>query len=280
VVTGTLPQQTVELRGLQSNSGTLSVTNCLGLVVLEECVGISGTGLTLNTFVCDQLYASLCRFGSTRFGASLFATNAVFRGCQFYGYLPLRTTASRIQLVDSDVAAASIQPALPSGPAIAMNGGDVRIVGGACMAWQHPCISGTGSLRAHPNVAFTQMPVIIEPTIQTVVTEMPAVLALGGALGGTVYAQMRGAADELGALLVGFPGPAVQLPGFSDPFWLQPGSAWTCAVETSTSQWIANVAYPIPNAPAFRGLRLAWQAATFRAANGLQASNPAITTLW
>jgi len=277
VVTASLPHQVVLLRGLQMSSGVVSLANCQGMVLLDECVGIGGTGLTLQATGCDQLYATQCRIGGPGgVGAVMHGSTAVFRGGEIRGFHALQATACRIQLVECSVAAGNMQSGSPSGPAIWLNGGDVRIVGGACMAWQHPCISGIGLARIDPNVAFTQMPVIIEPTVQTIVAQMPAVIAFGGALGSNVYASIRGPIGEFGALLVGLPGPQLPLPGFPDTFWLQPGTAVTSALGVLP----VNVSYAIPNAPVLRGLRLVWQGVSYGATNGLQASNPAITTHW
>ena len=63
-------------------------------------------------------------------------------------------------------------------------------------------------------------------------------------------------------------------------FWLQPGTESVCTFAAFTSGTPLTVTYAVPNVQAIRGLRLCWHGVSFGATNGLQASNPAITTHW
>jgi hypothetical protein len=131
------------------------------------------------------------------------------------------------------------------------------------------CIVGNGSVRVDPAVGHNNP--LFGPGVGTT-AEMPSVVTIGGALGTPVAVTMRGPIGHAVVLLVGLPSPPLAVPGVIDPYWLQPGTEWTCAsVQRS---------YPIPSVLALRGVRLGWQGLSYEPTAGLQASNPAIAAHW
>src|SRR5262249_3454299 len=144
------------------------------------------------------------------------------------------------------------------GPAIQMQGGDLRMVGGSTFSFGRPAIGGSGTARLDPSVSFgsfaTNPP--IEPTIQATFLPMPAVVATDGPLGGSVTATLRGPAGDVGILFAGLPGPPLQFPGITDPSWMLPGTEVVCMTTLLAAGAGSAVTYPVPNAVALRGLRV------------------------
>ena len=282
-VTGTAPQQVIVLRGLRVPLGDLSVSACQGPVLLYGCtIGEypNGAGQLLANG-CMQLHADNCSFANPlQFLSAVMLDNcvAVFRACtggsSYLTAMDLR--ASSVQLTDCVL----VRGGLSLSSIVTVAGASVRIVGGWLQggAPSNACISGTGSVRVDPGVAH-QAP-LFSGTLQSSIVEMPAVITAGGALGSFVTATMRGPSGDVGALLVGLPGPPLQVPGFADAFWLQPGTQAVCAFTVFAAGVPLAVTYAVPNAPAMYGMRFGWQGASSGAMNGLQASNPAITTHW
>src|SRR5262249_11103422 len=282
----------VLLRGLRIDGpGALSVpnvdqvqfTNCQGLVLLEDCVGnpTSTYGGTprLVVFNCSQLEATRCQFGNswvTGGRADLAHSPIVLRSSSIvsgsrYG---LSATACQLQLVDTAV---GVYQGYPSGPAIVLQGGDLRMVGGSTYQVFNNSIAGTGTMRVDPSVVFGGVG-FGSQTIPR--TTMPAVVATDGPLGGSVTVTMRGPAGDLGVLFAGLPGPPLFFPGIADPSWMLPGTEVVCTATVLAAGTGSAVTYPVPNVLALRGLRIVWQGASVSPANLLQASNPAVTTHW
>ena len=138
-------------------------------------------------------------------------------------------------------------------------------------------VAGSGALRVDPRAGLNS------PTSPSIVTnhlEMPAADSTGGSLGASVTTTVRGPAGDVGALLVGLPGPPLQFPGFADALWLQPGTESVCTFAAFAAGTSLAATYAVPNLQVIRGLRLCWHGVSFGATNGLQVSNPAISTHW
>ena len=280
-IQGTGPSQTVLLRGLQIApyvwlSSYWSLSNCQGLVLLKD-LSPGGTPPGLMTANCRQVAVARCNLGddvSCHVGAILTNSNVVFRSCHMAW---VSATSCQLQFLDSFVS--SLGCGYPSiAPAIQMNGGDTRIQAGSSTASAfNASVAGNGVLRVDPS-ATLGWPTY--PPIQPTYLEMPAVAATGGSLGGSVTTTVRGPTGDVGALLVGLLGPPLQFPGFADALWLQPGTESVCTFAAFTAGTPLTVTYAVPNVQAIRGLRLCWHGVSFGATNGLQASNPAITTHW
>jgi hypothetical protein len=178
-----------------------------------------------------------------------------------------------VQLVDCSVATY----ALAIASAIRVSAGDLRVVGGSLMTVLAFCIVGNGAVRVDPAVGHNNP--LFGPGVGTI-AEMPSVVTIGGALGTPVAVAMRGPIGHAVVLLVGLPSPPVAVAGVFDPYWLQPGTEWTCAFTVLAAGTSVQRSYPIPSVPALRGVRLGWQGLSYESTAGLQASNPAITAHW
>jgi hypothetical protein len=288
-VTGTSPQQTVVLRGMVVDpllGGQILCTNCLGLVSLANCTSTNRTGPLLVVSNCSQVEATRCTLGdftTTMVGAELDHSSVVFRTSQIAGGSPyaLRAIAGQLQLVDTAVGGFPIYSILTG---IELQGGDLRMVGGSASSFFNYAISGTGTARIDPSVVLTGSTLggvaQISPAVQASSLSMPAVTATDGPLGGSLTVDLRGPAGDFGALLAGLPGPPLAFPGIADPSWMLPGTEVVCATAILAAGTRLSITVPVPNVAALRGTRIVWQGASFGAANGLQASNPAVTTHW
>jgi hypothetical protein len=284
-VSNTSAAQSVLLRRMQLGWGSLvNLSNCQGLVVLEDCTVQAGGGngpiLTIST--CAQVEVTRSSFGdgSTFSGASLDHSNVVIRNSRICGGLPgLQSTNCSLQLIDTLVG--SLPGFIPS-TAVDLQGGDLRVIGGSLFDFAAYSVSGIGTARIDPSVVFASLGLGmgIAPTIQLTNPTMPAVVATDGPLGGSFTVDLRGPAGDFGALLAGLPGPPLSFPGIADPSWMLPGTEVVCATTILAAGAHLVISVPVPNLAALRGLRVVWQGASFGAVNGLQASNPAITTHW
>ncbi len=285
-IQGVGPTQTVLLRGLciSPNISPIapiyrwSLSNSQGLVLFEDCGRQPSTALppSLSATNCLQVSLDRCQFGyspSCRHGASLVNSDVVFRSC---GVAWVGAIGCRLQFLDSGVD--SWGCGYPSvAPAIQMTGGDTRfLAGSAAIALFNSSVAGSGVLRIDPSATVAPNFHSIQPNY----LEMPAVDATGGSLGASVTTTMRGPTGDVGALLVGLPGPPLLFPGFTDSLWLQPGTESVCTFAALAAGTPLTVTYTVPNVQAIRGLRLCWHGVSFGATNGLQASNPAITMHW
>ena len=73
------------------------------------------------------------------------------------------------------------------------------------------------------------------------------------------------------------PGPPIALPGFFDPFWLDPALHVYVAIGVQQAGVPIASSIAVPAAPGFVGTRFRWQAACFGAVTGTQATNPVVT---
>lgn len=282
-IQGIGPAQTVLLRGLNLTPSAIvywwSLSNCQGLVMFEDCGRALSAAVPPSLFAtnCTQVSLDRCQLGwdpSCHHGATLVSSNVVFRS-SYVAWVD--ATACHLQFLDSAVS--SFSCGYPSvAPAIQMTGGDTRVQAGSMVAtmfnWS---VAGNGALRVDPRAGLNAP---TSPSIQPNNLEMPAADSTGGSLGGSVTTTVRGPTGDVGALLVGLPGPPVQFPGFADVLWLQPGTESVCTFAAFTAGTALTVTYAVPNVQALRGLRLCWHGVSFGVTNGLQASNPAITTHW
>jgi hypothetical protein len=213
-------------------------------------------------------------------GADLSHSNVVLRSCNVYSGGPygVLVNSSQLQCVDTSI---GVYQGYPSGPAILLQGGDARLIGGSSYVVAGVNITGTGTARIDPSVVFRgYFGGPIASTVQATFLTMPAVIATDGPLGGNVTVDLRGPAGDFGALLGGFPGPPLSFPGIADPSWMLPGTEVVCATTIFATGTSLSITVPVPNVAALRGLRVVWQGASFGTTNGLQASNPAVTTSW
>jgi len=67
------------------------------------------------------------------------------------------------------------------------------------------------------------------------------------------------------------------VPGFADTLWLDPTAYLFAAVGTPMSGQPVSASVQVPNQPGLSGFRVGWQAVTWNATTGFQASNPSMS---
>jgi hypothetical protein len=276
-VSGTSAAQTVVIRGVQL-FGTIQLVQCQGAVVLEHLSVLPlflPPMLMLRVYDCAQVHVADCMF--TGGSPAVEATNStvMLRGTTLRGGNTLHAYSSAVDFVDCVQQGGT---GILGTPAMFLQGGSARLVGGSVSANHGPCISGVGTVRVDPTTILTPGISFPVSNVPLAVASMPSVVASDGPLGGVVTTAMRVPVGEFGGLLVGLPGTPWSYPGIADPIWLLPGSEAVCALTVVGAPLL--VTFAIPNVPAMRGMRFGWQGISHGAASGFQASNPAITTHW
>ncbi len=104
---------------------------------------------------------------------------------------------------------------------------------------------------------------------------MPRLAATDAIIPGGITVHLADPIGDLAILLIGFPSAPILVPGIADAFWLDPTSYYFFAVGTAPLSALE----PVPANIGLRGLRVAWQAVTYGAALGMQASNPVVSLL-
>jgi hypothetical protein len=288
----TAPHQPIVIRGLRFSASLgavrLHCQDCAGRVVFEDCTADAPTtGGSIVAIHCRELWIERCTLASSD---QLYSTLALVDSdatvvsstidALVNGRAGVFQIGGTLQLCDSSIAGGGYGP---QGAAVSLQGGALRI-GGHCTlsgSYYSPAplglaVYGTGTARIDPNTTLVRT---LQPAygvgVTVVVETMPALVAATGPLGGAATARLDGPAGTLAALLVGLPGPPVSVPGFGDPFWLQPGTSAVHGLGTLGATPLLG-GYPVPNAAWVLGVAIAWQGATFAPATGLQASNPAL----
>lgn len=237
----------VFIEGLRS-PGTLSmsVTNCAAFA-------LRGTGATPSAYALPRL--------------TLANTNAMIEDSLWYvdpwGFAsaPITQQGGSLQLVDSAVHQGT------AAPAIALAGGELRLLRGTSIVGGTFAVDGTGSVRVDTGVAVTSP---FATALAVASTPMPSVDV--AASGTAAQVQLRAPANWFAGLAVALPGQAVLVPGFADAIWLDPATlVWIGAGIVPATQSLAlSIALP----PVPQAFAVAWQGYTWDPANGILISNP------
>ena len=307
-VSATAPTQAVTLRGLTWNQlsappypDLLALTDCAGPVLVEACTLPANYGC--GSFQCVSLRATRCAalvlrdsvfqgqiglgdsrtaiesisaVGESWLGASTLGVNG--RAAILVGQGSL-TIAGNSTIQGGDGYITGGMSAYFPGAAIETYAADLRFLGGAAtvgssapMNLYFPALMVSASARIAPRVTITDLQGVRHGS-----DVMPQLTGSGAAIGGTLGATVETEVGDLAILVVGLPGAPTLVPGFLDPFWLDPVAHVFVAV--GTQQTTAPIAgtVAVPNFAGFRGLRFHWQAACLGSATGLQATNPVVT---
>ncbi len=256
-----------------------------GRVLLSNFPGVdSSSGLRATD--CDWLIASHCAFheGAVRCTDS----NVVLDSCGIGGFYQVLCvqTGGRVQLVGSSVAGPPFNFGAPA-TAYRLQGGEVVVDGDSSvrggvqlpLSNRGPCFVGFGTMRLDPRAGLSGSGPLIPSTISVTTIEMPILEAGTAALGGNIPARLYGPLGHLGAIAVSFPSLVSAVPPIPGPVWLDPVSVVVQGIGTPAPLQPVTTVTTVPNDPTLRGLELAWQAFTFEATVGLQASNPAVRFL-
>lgn len=226
----------------------------------------------------------LCRALACNAITELSTSNAVLVGCELtasgIAAPGLRVTGGTVQIVSGTVTG-SFGLGYAGGPAIAMNGGDLRLLGGVHVTGglgvggpSGHAVEGVGTVRVDPDVVLGGATPWLAPTLATSTAPQAFVEVTPAPLGMPVTARMYGPVGQLGVLAVGFPGPSYTVPGITDPLFWDPSSAVTqvLGVPAAGAPLLGVVA--VPNHTSFLGLSLLWHGLSYAPATGLLVSNP------
>lgn len=279
----------------------LDLAQCAGPVSIEGITqpagwysGFGGSGVRANS--CDALTLRECQILSKVF---LSASFAVIESCEIRGedwsrWAMLSHGAGAIYLSGGllQVSGASLiqgGDGWISGPAFHLPGdginvssGTLRVLGGVVRSGD---VFGASPWGGGEAIHFTGAAPRVSPRVSLFSANtgspqvpnddvMPQLTSSGAPIGGTLSATVTTEPGDLTGLVVGLPGPTASLPGFADPFWIDPLLHVFVAIGTGPT--LSGTA-AVPNHPAFRGLRLVWQAVCQGPVTGLQVTNPSVT---
>lgn len=283
--------QRVVLRGVTGSVSALVVDRCAGLVVLDGGIDIrnnptTATGGLLQAQACAQLMIRDARWSFG--GIELTNCKAVIEDCHLFGGRTvfqqpgITIRGGSVQLSRCRVRGGDLVPGTPAqsgGPAILMQGGELRILDdgtGSLTAGSGtvtpPTIDGTGAVRLDPLLPVPT----IAPGINLTRLSMPSLSTTGAALGGTTTAALSGPPGECAAILFGMRGTGFTIAGIDDPFWLDPAAlAWVAFGVLQPGQPITTQ-LQVPNQPLLVATRVGWQAVVCDPSAAAQASNPSL----
>lgn len=277
--------QTVVLRGLDVSNpfgpAQILCHDCAGAVVVDGCRADNNTtaaGGGLVAMACEQVHVRGCRLLSGVLSLSSLesrGSNTSVTGSDISSVFAsaVLVAGGRVEISACDVTGFGVSPVILMTSGELTVRGNTTIAGSIFTGFFARAINGAGSARVDPNTTLTNVPnPPYGPGIAVQSVAMPWLRATRGALGGSSTIELFGPAGGVGALLVGFPGQPVPLPGVADPAWLLPGTEVPHAFGGAT----LTASHAVPNAPWARGVTLAWQGATWAAAPGLQLSNPGV----
>lgn len=140
--------------------------------------------------------------------------------------------------------------------------------------------SATSVLRLDPSVVLLtagSVPVRTTPVTSDV---MPAVQVGDAVLGGVIQASATTSAPHPVVLVVGLQGPVLQVPGVSDPFWIDPTWHYFASFGVLGSGQTLLAGLQVPFDPVLSGVRVAWSAVAIEPSTGaLEASNPGVSSI-
>ena len=289
------PSQTVVLRdvavgpGLVTGTTDVTITNCQGPVLLERVRGGTTTldhfTCRLNATNCDRLLIRDHHHVAGTFPFTLTNCHTVVESSYigvFGAWLAdagVTLNGGTLQLSDCRVQGGVDFLGLSIVDAVAMNGGDLRLLAGTeVVAGWAPgtthAIAGTGTVRYDPSVTFSSP--TFAPGVTATAQAMPRVTTSFN--GAAAQVQLDGEPGQLGALALALPGPRVVVPGIYDAIWLD-GTTFT-PVSVGVFAAGAPITATLPwSSAAVPAVRAVWQGVVFDPIGGLQVSNPSFVIL-
>jgi hypothetical protein len=297
LVSATTAGQSVVIRGL-TTSGTrqeVEVTDCAGLVLLEDIADSSRGTYDMPTEVritrSSQVLLRAMQIGMGVVVAldsqvvlescAVYGTDARYGGIILVSQPAVTVQAGSLQVVactleggNGDSVFGTNRPALVAGNA------DLRVrapatlrVGAASTMPQSPAIDGTGTLRLDPAVVLVTNTQPIGAGLATQIYEMPAVVAVSAGPGGTLAAAANGPTGSFTALILGFCGPPLAVPGITGSVWIEPSTCVCAAFGVPQPAVPVAATIPVPGSVGCLGVRFAWQSVA-SVGSRLEASNP------
>ena len=267
--------QTFVVRGMDvrgtAQAGEIRVEFNQGLVMIDSIPNATWPPpRRLQARFNDSLLVARCQITD---GLVLDNCRAVFDSCLL----------NDVSLVGGDLQLSSCQTSgrygglQPGGPALILQGGSVRALGGSVRGGQSlfgalgPAVLGSGVLRLSPSVVVAGSNPPIAPGIVASTSTMPQVTTSW--ITGSVYSvYTTGTPGELGVVIGSVRSVSLPVPGI-DALWLD---APTARFETAGVFGAGVIARMItlPSSPTLSGESIVWQTVSFGSTGSLALSNP------
>ena len=296
-ISGLAQSKTVVLRdltvaqGLVTGSTDVTITNCLGPVLLQRVRAGTATSLTtarLNATDCDRLLIREHHQTAGTFPFTLTNCNTVversflgfYSGLSFVAGVGVTLNGGTLQLIDCCVQGGVDLFGGGTVHAVAMNGGELRLLAGTELQAGFTVSGAVYAVAGTGNVLFDPSIVMSTPNFAAGVTATSTALPriTTGFTGSVAQVQFDGEPGQLGAIALALPGPRIIVPGIDGAIWLD-GATFTPVTLgifaagvpiTATLPW-AGGAVP--------AVRAVWQGIAFDPAAGLRVSNPSFVIL-
>lgn len=260
--------------------GAIVALNC-AQVVLRRCSLVGSNAVSATASAVDLDNCGLQGSGST----TVLYHNPVYAGTPA---LYLNASVARLASCSLQGGPGALPNAMPS-PAIVASQSSVQLGGATTVRGGQPflqagpavAIEGTGSLVRDPlvSLATTGGAPLFAGSITDSVQPWPAVVSTGGRLGQPMTATVEGAYGELCLLCVSLPGAPSSVPEVEGSVWLDSARLQLVALGTQAAAARVTFTASMPSAPELVGRPRAWQAVSWSALHGLQASNTSLQIL-
>lgn len=274
--------QSVFLRGLQfaPNLGSMVIRNNLGFVDIES-TGLARSAVAVQ--YCDRVRLK----GFTFFdGVQVTSSNILFERCSIEGRglasgPGLTQNGGAVDLVETSVTGGVGLTNFTAGPAVLMNGGNLRALGGGQLRCglasinngsQPPhAISGNGTVRVDPDVNLPANQTIAAGIALTYVRQ-PRVRVDAAIAPVAFSAHLTGPNGAVGVLAIGLPGASHGAIGVLDRLWWDGSTAVVQAVGPTSQLIPLSATLNVPNSIHLAGVRLIWHGLVYEPLGGLQLS--------
>jgi hypothetical protein len=293
-IRNTGPNQPVTVRGLRTSPAgqqtAFQVLNALGPVTIDG----QGSSMAMSSI---PIYQSPSVVGSAQVlvkqcsiamvsATIVMSSHVVFEDCTFRGRDKswfsmfafvgpspgLVLTNSRVHLVRCSAFGGLGDTANPSQPAVVLDAtSQLRLLhsGSYAGGGTAPGVQGNGALRSDPAV------VIAGGGTLPAVAAMPSLATTDAPPGGALGAVHSSANTAIFVIVVGWPGPVVDVPGVIEPIWFDLASFVGVATGVGPVPGGSPASVAVPPSGALVGTRLCWQSFDLSPA-GIEASNPSV----
>lgn len=276
-VVGLTSAQTFVVRGMQLRSAVANTAAEVRVEFNQGLVFLDGLGdfaaRRLQATQCDALLVSRCAWsGLAQAGATLTNCRAVLDDCSVGELLQI---GGDVQLAGCLVAGRS-NTLQTGGPALTMQGGTVRVLGGwlsggFSLVAPGLAIAGTGAARITPDTQVSGASPPLGPAISASFGTMPRA-ATSWVTGPFYSVYASGTPGELAVLVGSVRALPQSLPGL-DALWLDGATLRIEAAGVFGTGVVANM-LALPTSPALTGLAVVWQVVSFAPTGALAFSNP------